>query len=379
MTSGPAGDTGVKTPTFGFPATAAAGTLLAAVECRFDGEAFGPCTSATTHTRATPLPDGPHTFEVRATNDVGLTATATRAFVVHSGAPAAAFDVAPVAPRTVEDVTFTATSTDADGTTPRTEWDLAHDGTFGATGATASRSFRTAGRYSVRLRSTDQYGASSVAQRMIDVSNRPPVAAFAVSTASPVAGTPVTFIATSADADGPRPAAAWDLGGGAFTDGTGDSVTRTFDRPGSYTVRLLAADVDGATDVAIRTVTVAAAPAAKASLLSPAPVIRIAGVITAQGVSVRVLSVSAPRGARVEVLCRGRSCPAARRVRVQGRATAFRTFARRLRAGVVLEIRVTMPGAIGKYTKFVIRRSAAPLRTDRCLNPGGTKPVRCSS
>ncbi len=177
------------------------------------------------------------------------------------------------APQTIEPVTFTATSTDADGTITLNEWDLDNDGTFEATGATASRSFRAAGRYTVRLRSSDQYGASSVAQRTIDVGNRPPIAAFAVSTASPLVGTPVTFIATSSDADGPRPAAAWDLGGGsAFADGASDSVTKTFDRPGSYTVRLRATDADGATDIVSRTITVAAAPAAKASLLSPAPI-----------------------------------------------------------------------------------------------------------
>jgi hypothetical protein len=46
-------------------------------------------------------------------------------------------------------------------------------------------------------------------------------------------------------------------------------------------------------------------------------------------------------------------------------------------AGVKIEVRVTRPGTIGKYTLFRVRRGKPPARTDRCLIPGEPSPVRC--
>ena len=48
-----------------------------------------------------------------------------------------------------------------------------------------------------------------------------------------------------------------------------------------------------------------------------------------------------------------------------------------LRAGTRVTIRVSEPGAIGKYVRFVIRDGSAPKRRDACLAPGGTEPVSC--
>jgi hypothetical protein len=58
---------------------------------------------------------------------------------------------------------------------------------------------------------------------------------------------------------------------------------------------------------------------------------------------------------------------------------AFRRFERSLRAGVVLEIRVSKPGRIGKYTRFSIRRGRLPVRTDACLASTEPTPIRCPS
>lgn len=381
VTSGPAGDTGLKTPVFTFTAGPGTGVPLSAVECRFDADAFGLCTSATSHARQTPFADGAHSFEVRATNAVGVAASAIRAFTVHSGAPSASFTVSPAAPLTNETVTFTATSTDGDGQIIENSWDLDNDGRFDAPATTATRRFRTSGTYTVRLRATDEYGAVSIAQQAVVVANRLPTASFSVSPASVVAGQPVTLIATSTDTDGPTPQAAWDLtgNGAAFADASGGTVTWTFARAGSYPVRLRATDADGGADVASGTIAVAAAPAGGPPFLSPRAVIRIVGRNTPMGLSVSLLSVRAPSGASVEIRCTGRSCPARRYTRERGKSTVYRTFARRLRAGVVLEIRVTKPRTIGKYTRFLVRRNAAPARLDRCLMPGDRTPVRCPS
>ena len=57
----------------------------------------------------------------------------------------------------------------------------------------------------------------------------------------------------------------------------------------------------------------------------------------------------------------------------------FRRFERPLPAGVSLEIRVSKPGEIGKYTRFAIRRHRLPVRVDACLRPTSPKPVACPS
>ena len=110
--------------------------------------------------------------------------------------------------------------------------------------------------------------------------------------------------------------------------------------------------------------------------LRPFPVVRIKGVLTARGARVTLLSVRAPRGSSVTVTCRGSDCPS-RRYTSPAATGRLRPFERELGAGTRLEVRVTKAGFIGKSTVFVIRRQAAPKRTDRCLPPGAKRAVRC--
>lgn len=125
-------------------------------------------------------------------------------------------------------------------------------------------------------------------------------------------------------------------------------------------------------------VVVAALPPAAVppALLRPFPVVRIKGSLTPTGARVKLLSVRAPGSARVTVTCRGPACPV-RRYRAPSPTGRLHPFERELRAGTRLEVRVTQSGLIGKSTVIVIRRQAAPKRTDRCLPPGATRPVRC--
>jgi hypothetical protein len=124
---------------------------------------------------------------------------------------------------------------------------------------------------------------------------------------------------------------------------------------------------------------VAPRPAASSPrMLSPFPVVRIKGVMTARGARVTLLRLTAPRGVRISVACRGRDCPVRRYVARPG-VRRLRRFERDLSAGTRLQVLVTKPGFIGKSTVIVIRRFAAPRRTDRCLPPGVTRAVRCPS
>ena len=82
--SGPAGVTNNPTPTFAFSSEAGA-----SFECSIDTGTpdFGPCSGAGTHTPDAPLPDGPYTFRVRATDAASNQSTTTRGFTVDATAP----------------------------------------------------------------------------------------------------------------------------------------------------------------------------------------------------------------------------------------------------------------------------------------------------
>ena len=126
------------------------------------------------------------------------------------------------------------------------------------------------------------------------------------------------------------------------------------------------------------------APRARQRLLRPFPIVRIAGRLTRAGASIRVLSVRAPSGARVLALCRGRGCPrraSSATVRARAARTGrvrFTRLQRPLRAGARIQVFVTSPSRIGKYTRFTIRRGLAPRRLDACLAPRGSGRRRTS-
>jgi hypothetical protein len=132
------------------------------------------------------------------------------------------------------------------------------------------------------------------------------------------------------------------------------------------------------------TATSTPSPSAPRTML-PFPVVRIAGSENALGVKISLLTVQAPGGAEIAIRCRGRGCPNTGSRVVASRSAAgttlveFRRFERSLRAGAVLEIRISKGGEIGKYTRFTIRRGKPPARVDTCLSPTGIVPMVCPS
>jgi predicted actin-binding protein len=114
------------------------------------------------------------------------------------------------------------------------------------------------------------------------------------------------------------------------------------------------------------------------SFLRPFPVIRIRGFFARRGARITLLSVRGPRLAKVDVRCSGRGCPVGK-LSLPTADTRVHRFERFLRAGILLQIRVTRPGRIGTYTSFLIRSKKAPKRTDRCLTAKSVKPIRCSA
>jgi hypothetical protein len=192
----------------------------------------------------------------------------------------------------------------------------------------------------------------------------------------------VSLASTSTDTASPITALAWDLtGDGALVPGA-QAITTSFARPGNDLVRLRVTDAGGLSSVAAETIPVTARPLI---VMQPFPIVRIAGSATRSGVKLRLLSVQAPVRARISVRCRGRGCPVKSQSRVAalGRVSTapieFPRFERSLPAGVTLEVRVSKPGEVGKYTSFAVRRRKLPKRYDSCLDPGGVKPIPCPS
>ena len=118
------------------------------------------------------------------------------------------------------------------------------------------------------------------------------------------------------------------------------------------------------------------APDTSLAFIDPFPVVRIAGRFKGRRTKLTRVTVNAPRGARIRIACKGRGCPYRRRA-VAVKLLRVRSLQRTYRPKATIEIRVTQRRRIGKYTRLKTRRGKAPLRIDRCLMPGKTKPVKC--
>jgi PKD repeat protein len=300
------------------PTTDADGDVITKYEWAFDS---GPFVEGPRLTLAAFNTAGSHFVQLRVTDAWGGTNTTSpqKFTVVDDKPPLTAFSFAPASPSVGQNVVFTSSSSDPDGSIVTQEWDLDNDGQFDdAQGPVAQWSFGTPGSRFVSLRATDDRGVASIAFQTVDVTGPP-------SAPAPPSSTPASSPPAPASSSGPS--------------------TTT-----------------------------------KPVLLSPFPIVHMRARIIGGVVHVDLLSVRAPSGATVQVRCKGRSCPASRlrdRVRNGARSVRFRKLERRLRAGTVLEIYVTERGAIGKYTRFGFRAGKAPSRRDLCLPAGSMHPGRC--
>jgi hypothetical protein len=304
------------------------------------------------------------------------------------GPPNATFSYSPSAPTAGQTIRFDASATTEpppeDPTLREYRWDLDNDGAYDdALGVVVTHAFPAAGSYPVGLlvRSSDRITSAAVERTVTVAPNRPPRAAFFAVPVRPAVDEVVQLTSVSSDPEGRIQSHSWDLDAdGAFDDARGPIAFTVFGSPGRRLVRLRVTDGLGAVSIGNLVIVVGEPDAARFPLISPFPVVRLAGSLTSRGARIRILSVSAPAGSRVEARCRGRLCPRRRavtRVRRSGRPVRIRSFERRLQAGVVLEVLVSRPGMIGKHTRFVIRRGRAPKRRDGCLLPGSKRRSSC--
>jgi PKD repeat protein len=322
--------------------------------------------------------------------------------------PTVSVTVAPAVALIGQGVTFTPHVTpDTGATIASAVWVIGNE-TIPVSGPPApiTRSFPTRGARTATLRVTDSRNLSNAATATFRIHARP-TAAFDVFPDTPAVGQKVVLSSYSSDPDGPLSAWAWDLDGdGAFDDASGPRVPdMMFTTPGPHAVALRVTDGDGVTDTDSTIVDVKdskwLAPITPAGnvqpnsptpatitdkpflrMLSPFPVVRLAGWRTMAGARIEILGVRAPAGSRVLVRCRGKKCPvkkAKRSVAVKKpRPVRLPRFQRFFPAGSVIEVFVRRGDRLGKYTRFKIQSQRKRWRRmDGCVAPNTTRAVTC--
>ncbi len=407
--SGPAGPTNDTTPSFGFTAEPGA-----TVECSIDQgtPAYGSCTTAASHTAA-PLTDGSYVFRVRATDGVGNRGSASQSFSVDSAAPSLSIDSGPAGPTndTVPSFGFTAEP----GATVECSVGQGTP-TYGPCTSATTHVVGTPlpdGTHVFRVRATDGGGNHAIVSRTFTVDTAPPSLSIEFGP-SGTTGDSTPLFGFSAEA-GATVECSIDQGTPAYgscTSPTSHAAIAPL-TDGAYVFRVRATDGVGNQANVTRAFTVDTAPQlpdperprsdptppatppvtrtpSEPRLMSPFPLVRISGTLTAIGARIRLLSVRAPRGALVRIAVSpacGRGRRSSRRCRVlQGAGTVgrsgvigFRGLTRAYRSGTVIVVRVWSADRIGKYTRFTIVRGKAPQRVDQCLVPEATRGSRCPS
>ncbi len=183
--------------------------------------------------------------------------------------PFASFSVAPSATAGQPVVFNGSSSSDPGGTIASYEW------TFGdgesASGATPSHTYAKPGSYTVTLKVTDAEGKTAEVSHTITVAEALPIAAFSVTTPSPIAGQPVAFDGSaSSDPDGPIAGYEWSFGDGEGASGV--TPSHVYVHTGSYTVTLKVTDNEGKTTEVAHVVKVSEVlPIASFSVDTPSP------------------------------------------------------------------------------------------------------------
>ena len=201
-----------------------------------------------------------------------------------SSQPAPTPNVAPVAnfDFTCSDLScsFTDSSTDGDGSVAAWSWTFGDNGT--STTRNSSRTYASAGTYSVTLTVTDNKGGTDQHSVLVTVPqgapvNSPPTASFTDSCTQLACA----FTDGSTDTDGTVTGWSWNFGDN--TTATTRNPGHTYATGGTYTVTLVATDNGGATATTSKVITVAAtvqnaAPTAKFAVTCNALICRLSSL-----------------------------------------------------------------------------------------------------
>jgi uncharacterized delta-60 repeat protein len=213
-----------------------------------DGASATGATPSHTYAKA-----GSYTVTLTATGADGATDSVSHTVTVANRLPVASIAAAPSSPLTGEPVSFDASgSSDPDGSIIAFEWDLDGDGSYETDTGTdprAARSYGRSGPVTVRVRVRDDDGASTTSSRVVNVTDRPPVAALSAAPNPALVGEAVTFDASaSSDPDGTITRYEWDLDGdGSYETDTATAATasRSYSAPGAVVVGVRVSDDRG--------------------------------------------------------------------------------------------------------------------------------------
>jgi hypothetical protein len=374
------------------------GDTGATFRCSIDGGGFAPCSSPVT------VPSGgsptgiTHTLTVEAANPDTTTASATRTWIVDTQAPAApVLDEGPGEFSKTAEFKITTESTATLQCVRAFSPDLPPFDSEYAT-CTSPKAFKVPdGRYRFWFRARDAVGPGPAVSRGTTVDSvAPSVSLGYPSNLESLAMPSIRFtpseegVAVRCSLDGVEPTACatpW-TPGAPLPVGPHALALAPTDRAGNVgepnVLRWTFRGVSSAFDTTNPTVPGGKLPPGRPSgrygpLMSPFPIVRIAGALLGDRSRVRLLTVRGPRGMTIRVKCRGRGCPrSSSRTKPRSTRASIRWLSgAMLSRGAVVQVRVSQSGRTGKYTKFVFRHGRAPERNDACLLPGGSRPVSC--
>jgi hypothetical protein len=234
ITAGPPAVSAATTATFSFDSTDV-GAGIDFAECALDGAAFTTCVSPVSFTG---LADGPHTFQVRATDGLGNVdpTPASFSWTVDTGAPNTTIGAGPQDPVNSGDATFEFTGDDGAGSGVA-GFECALDGApFTKCASPASLTGLADGPHTFAVRALDATGNADPTPAAyswtIDTALLTVTVEQAAGQADPTGAAPVTFVVTFSKPVADFAAAAVDLSGGtapgplrAAVSGRGASYT----------------------------------------------------------------------------------------------------------------------------------------------------------
>jgi PKD repeat protein len=145
-------------------------------------------------------------------------------------------------------------STDLDGTIDLYEWDIDNNGIYdySSPSPTQSHTYAQDGTYTIKLRVTDDLGATDEATTTASISDTAPTASF---TGNPTSGTvPLTVSFTNNSTGYDQPLSyEWDFDNNGTVDSTAQNPSYTYTTAGTYSVKLTVTDSDGSTNSLTRT------------------------------------------------------------------------------------------------------------------------------
>ena len=157
---------------------------------------------------------------------------------------------------TFEPVQFFGNCKDADGAVASYAWDFG-DGAS-STEEDPVHNYSDSGTYDVRVAVTDDDGDSASLQLRVLIDDRPPRCSIDASNTTGTIKDQFTFTANATDPDGTVNGWTWDFGDGA--ESKSRTAKHTYNKPGSYTVRLTVQDDDGSNAQALAVIVVIDTP-----------------------------------------------------------------------------------------------------------------------